>query len=583
MKKRNIILLFLILSFIGLSSYSQYLAIPNHGIQEQNEQDNDMLSMLATSGLSIPYHVTSITELGATGPSIGDQLKYDDGETYRITRSTTSQLKYWDYLSIPHSSSYTHVEVSGNPYFGMLTKDDDDYYYHRYYGNLFVSSIVTSQIFTVTLGTTWMDNYYLTGYKLDYNVSWTIGNDNPDNAWSRFDIYSPNTIYFPPDWSTVVDDPLIVNGWTDSYIQDNFYPYDNVMLNYYLDSNGALKFRFVERTYDNRLFQNPTTYLKWDYWSLTIDCIDRNNNQPAKVELNFGDATLDGETIYNVYFQGGPSGYTPSYGPKIDIIINEGEIFHSIENLQDTEVYTDVAVEKIEVSLRTIDGYRFALSGWFDYFYLRKVTSLQLSEEESFSSEAHGALGTALDFIDEYHGYPSAYYCDIRKLDGPYDGHEHVLNIRDAQAGLYTSLVHYLDNPASQGKMEFKFNMNPHSGGTTDQRQWFQLRAADDTIGVQVRWDMYDGLIQYYTGSSWVTLVTGLNTIWYEATIEYDCFAGGRFSFSIREEGGNLLGSVSNVPFQNSITTIDEIYMGSGTSDWRGNCHYDDFRIYSVH
>lgn len=104
----------------------------------------------------------------------------------------------------------------------------------------------------------------------------------------------------------------------------------------------------------------------------------------------------------------------------------------------------------------------------------------------SFEEDTHGTAGTSISFIDEYHGYGSGYYCDILALDGPLDGHNNYLSMRDAQGSKNTWGVHNFDDSQSSGTIEF-FTRNGHV--ISSSRHYFYLRSTSDTIAFGMQFE----------------------------------------------------------------------------------------------
>ncbi|MFX1477393.1 MAG: PKD domain-containing protein, partial [Promethearchaeota archaeon] len=196
----------------------------------------------------------------------------------------------------------------------------------------------------------------------------------------------------------------------------------------------------------------------------------------------------------------------------------------------------------------------------------------------SFENDAHGTTGTSIGFLDEYHGDDPQYeaYYDIRVLDGPYEGHGKVLHVRDSQGGANTWGVHNFDNPPSSGTIEFWLWMNDGSGGSANRRQYLQFRKSDNTIAFQARLRLMTAKLEYYNGSSWIEFADCDDEEWYHHSITFDC-GTDNFTWIVSNSDGSQLAKIENIDFENGMTTLDEIYIGTTVSDYRGNSQWDAF------
>lgn len=335
---------------------------------------------LSIAGESQKYHVTSAVAQNLEVSVLEDQLKWNDNDVYEIKRPTVPQSHYFKNLTIANFDlPHVNQEIIGGKtanYSAMQTKGDGHYFEHVYWGGWCCFEIIAYQTFTIDLGPDWKSNYQLMGYNLDFSVAWSIGDDNPAYSWSWIEAYLKDTIPFPQEgWMTVgsSENILNVNGWTDTSIQSTDYPsYSSSsthLLNCLVDENGVMRIRFVERTFDNRWFNVPQMYFGWDYWNLTLSCLDFND-EPCKIEFLFEDAILDGNLLYNIYFEGTPERDIYRYS-SFDILIN-GQWALTTSEYQWSYVLTDVPLETIEVDLRPNGhGTNYAE---FDYFYIRQVT-----------------------------------------------------------------------------------------------------------------------------------------------------------------------------------------------------------------
>jgi len=192
----------------------------------------------------------------------------------------------------------------------------------------------------------------------------------------------------------------------------------------------------------------------------------------------------------------------------------------------------------------------------------------------SFSEDAHYSAGTAISMIDEYHGYVGD-YTDILALDGPLADHNHYLNMRDCQGSKNTWGVHNFDNPQSSGTIEF-FTYYDHV--ISSSRHYFYLRSSDNNIAFGVQFDAYNDYLQYYDGS-WHSFLNGYQSRWLHHRIIFDCNAGskGQYTWVISYENGTEITRIENINFANTMTTLDEIYIGTTVSDYRGTTRFDAF------
>ena len=161
-------------------------------------------------------------------------------------------------------------------------------------------------------------------------------------------------------------------------------------------------------------------------------------------------------------------------------------------------------------------------------------------------------------------------------------GHSSIINMRDTQNSDLTWGIHHLDNPQSDGTIEF-FNAN-HDGGTGSalKRYYLHFRASDDTIAFRIQINVHNGEYRYYDGISWQLIGTGAPIEkWYHHRVFFDCNSGskGVFTWILSYENGTEISRVSNIEFENDFNgkTIDELYFTSTLADWRGDCFFDAF------
>ena len=193
----------------------------------------------------------------------------------------------------------------------------------------------------------------------------------------------------------------------------------------------------------------------------------------------------------------------------------------------------------------------------------------------NFDNELPTTYGTNTKFLDEYHG--SSNYNWIRTAP-VWQGHYNVLDMYDGQGGLNTWGVHYFGEPQSSGTIEFHLIFTGRHA-TATRRHYLNFRASDNTIGFSVMLELHDGDIMYYNGSSWNEIITALDMVWYHHSVSFDCNAGinGQFNWIISDEQGNEIGRVENLEFENNLSTLGEIYMGTLVGDYGGGSLWDAF------
>jgi len=196
-----------------------------------------------------------------------------------------------------------------------------------------------------------------------------------------------------------------------------------------------------------------------------------------------------------------------------------------------------------------------------------------------FEDELGSTYGSDLKFIDEYQGYSQSTFCLIKSIGGYYYGHQYVMNMGDAQGGLYTWGVHNIDNPQSSGTIEFHLRSAIHGSGSAMQRHYLHFRSSDDTIAFRIVSYLHDGKFLYYDGSSWQEIASLTDREWYYHSISFDCDAGvnGQFSWLIRDKQGNEVARLDNIEFENDLNSLDEMYFGTNLNDYGGDTFWDAF------
>ncbi|MFX1391573.1 MAG: hypothetical protein ACFE9Z_16025 [Promethearchaeota archaeon] len=204
--------------------------------------------------------------------------------------------------------------------------------------------------------------------------------------------------------------------------------------------------------------------------------------------------------------------------------------------------------------------------------------SSSLPEIEDFSSEAHGTSGLDIDFIDEYHGYGSGYYCDHYISDGPFGDHSKVLIVRDAQGALNTWSVHYLDESLYLGYIKFSLWLNGGGSCTNPHYHYIKFRDNSDTVAFQLRFDLYTNNAYYYSGSTWSLIATLTKAEWYRYNIDFN-INSHTFNIEIKKETtGEIAGKLFDRPYENNVP-IEEVYIGTTVNHYSGNSRWDDFEF----
>ncbi|MFX1488232.1 MAG: hypothetical protein ACFFBI_03730 [Promethearchaeota archaeon] len=238
-----------------------------------------------------------------------------------------------------------------------------------------------------------------------------------------------------------------------------------------------------------------------------------------------------------------------------------------IDDITCSEGFASNGDSNINIATPENQTYTEPMSGYFPATY-------------GFENEQHAAIGTEIAFLDEYYGHSPSAYTDIRVLDGPVNGHNKYLEVRDSQGGTNTWAVHHIDNPQSSGTIEFySWANNPTSVGSLTKRHYIYFRASDDTIAFRMMIVLSSEKIQYYDGSSWQDLAYTTPEEWYHHSIMFNCEAGtnGQFTWIVSDNQGNETNRVENIEFENDINTIDEIYFVTNVGDYRGTTRYDAF------
>ncbi|MFX0074328.1 MAG: hypothetical protein ACFE96_02720 [Candidatus Hermodarchaeota archaeon] len=196
-----------------------------------------------------------------------------------------------------------------------------------------------------------------------------------------------------------------------------------------------------------------------------------------------------------------------------------------------------------------------------------------------FEAEPHTQTGTDIDFLDDYFGDNPQYesYYDIRVLDGPYNEHNKILHVRDSQGGLKTWGVHQFDNPPVSGTIDFWLYMNDGgSGGSTYRRQEIHFRKANNDIAFRARLRLMTAKVEFWDGSNWEEFADCEDETWYHHSITFDCEAG-KYKWRIKAADGTPVGMISDISFENEMTSLDELFITTLTADYKGHTKWDAF------
>ncbi len=241
-----------------------------------------------------------------------------------------------------------------------------------------------------------------------------------------------------------------------------------------------------------------------------------------------------------------------------------GMFFSSPRVIQDTEDFSNPKSSAGEIAIITPENKTYIEpdDGYYPGTY-------------NFDNELPITYGTNTKFLDEYYGSSNYYWIRIAPV---FQGHYNVLDMYDGQGGANTWGVHYFDEPHSSGTIEFHLIFTGRHESAT-RRHYLNFRATDNTIGFSVMLELHDGDIVYYNGSSWVEIITALDMEWYHHSMSFDCNAGtnGQFNWTVCDEQGNEIGRVENLEFENNLSTLGEIYMGTLVGDYGGGSLWDGF------
>ncbi|MFX0029869.1 MAG: hypothetical protein ACFE8B_11705, partial [Candidatus Hermodarchaeota archaeon] len=198
-----------------------------------------------------------------------------------------------------------------------------------------------------------------------------------------------------------------------------------------------------------------------------------------------------------------------------------------------------------------------------------------------FEEDDEGTYGTDISFLNEWTGNMEI-FLRMYVRDGPYDGHNKVLEIFDSQSSGTTTGVHYFDNPPISGTIEFWLYMNDGYGGSDNRFHEIHFRKSDDTIAFRAQLKMLEASgdradIAYWDGNDWVEFADCVDETWYHHTITFDCSGNGKFTWTIANEDRDIIALISDIPFENSMNTLDEIYFTSIRSHYRGSTYWDAF------
>lgn len=204
-----------------------------------------------------------------------------------------------------------------------------------------------------------------------------------------------------------------------------------------------------------------------------------------------------------------------------------------------------------------------------------EVRSSSPYDYEDFSGEADKTKGLDIDFIDEYHGYGTEYYCDQRVVDGPIGNHSKVLIMRDAQSSKNTWSVHYLDTPLFVGRIEFSLWFSSGSGISY---HYIQFRDTSDTVAFQLRFELYSHQVYYHSGSAWYLITTLSEEEWYRYSINFNINSQTFDLHIVNETDSKRVRTIFDRPYENSVP-IEEIYLATTIEHYHGNTRWDEFKF----
>ena len=118
--------------------------------------------------------------------------------------------------------------------------------------------------------------------------------------------------------------------------------------------------------------------------------------------------------------------------------------------------------------------------------------------------------------------------------------------------------------------------MDDGTGGSANRRQYIQFRKTDNTVAFQAKLRLMTAKLEYYNGTSWVEFADCDDSTWYHHSITFDCDSDD-YTWIVSYSNGTELAKIEDIDFENGMTTLDEIYIGTTVSDYRGNSRWDGF------
>ncbi|KKK89447.1 hypothetical protein LCGC14_2733000, partial [marine sediment metagenome] len=120
--------------------------------------------------------------------------------------------------------------------------------------------------------------------------------------------------------------------------------------------------------------------------------------------------------------------------------------------------------------------------------------------------------------------------------------------------------------------------------GSTNRYDEIHFRKSNNEIAFRIRFKMLEGGwvsgdrgdVAYWNGAGWIEFADGEDLTWYRNRIDFDC-TSGKYSWYIYDTDGSILGSITNIDFENTMATLDEILFTSHLSTYRGTTYFDAF------
>ncbi|KKN72007.1 hypothetical protein LCGC14_0414890, partial [marine sediment metagenome] len=120
--------------------------------------------------------------------------------------------------------------------------------------------------------------------------------------------------------------------------------------------------------------------------------------------------------------------------------------------------------------------------------------------------------------------------------------------------------------------------------GSTNRYDEIHFRKSNNEIAFRIQFKMLEGGwvsgdrgdVAYWNGAGWIEFADGEDLTWYRNRIDFDC-TSGKYSWYIYDTDDSILGSITNIDFENPMTTLDEIFFTSHYSTYRGTTYFDAF------